>query len=149
MFRLVLAASLFTLGACATNLTPEQEAERAERIAEETFANDVRRGEEVDRLCFASQIDGFTNTTDRAVVVSEGSREYLITTRRRCDNLDNAMSLGVGGTFSCLRRGDRIVGLQSIRGDNFGGPPSVACLVDKIYEWDRQADETEMTEDDA
>lgn len=146
MLRLALAASLFTLGACATSLTPEQEAERLEREAELTFANDVRRGEEVDRLCFTSRIDGFTNTTERAVVVREGRDEYLITTRNRCNDLDFANSLGVRSSLSCLTRGDRIVGNQSVFGGNFGGPPSVSCLVDKIYEWDRNAEEAASEE---
>lgn len=148
MHKTVFALMLFTLAACAT-ATPEQQAERAERIAEQTFANDVRRGEEVDRLCFANRIDGFTNTTDRAVVVSEGTREYLITTTNRCDNLDDAMSLAVDSFSSCLTRGDKIVGNQSVFGGNFGGPPSASCFVDKIYEWDRDADETEATDKDA
>ncbi|MEM1087522.1 MAG: DUF6491 family protein [Pseudomonadota bacterium] len=147
MFKSVLALSLFVLGACAANLTPEQEAERLERIDELTFANDVRRGEEVDKICFTSQIDGFTNTTDRAVVVREGRDEFLITTRSRCDNLDFANALGVKSSLSCLRRGDRIVGNQSAFGGNFGGPPSVSCLVDQIYEWDRNAESAEASEE--
>ncbi|MEL8054794.1 MAG: DUF6491 family protein [Pseudomonadota bacterium] len=146
MFKPVLAATLFTLAACATASSPENEAKRLEREAELTFANDIRRGEEVDKICFASQIDGFTNTTDRAVVVREGNDEFLITTRSRCDNLDFANSLAIKSSLSCLRRGDRIAGNQSVFGGNYGGPPSVRCFVDKIYKWDRDAESVEISD---
>lgn len=61
--RIAFAAMLFTVAACATATTPEaleaQQQAREEARAAEVFANDPRRGEEVKKVCFASQIDSF------------------------------------------------------------------------------------------
>lgn len=146
MHKTAFAAMLFTLAACASGTSAEYEAERAERNAAEKFEGDPRRGEEVNKLCFASRIDGFTNSTNRAVVLREGNQEYLVTTRTRCPDLDDAMSLAVDSFSSCLSRGDKLIGAESVFGGNFGGPPSISCVVDKIYLWDSKA---EAPEEDA
>jgi len=104
MHRTAFAVMVFTLAACATATTPEERAE-AEKVA--LFEDDPRRGAEVDKVCFSRTIDGFTNTTNRAVVISEGTKEYLVTTRSRCTDLDDAMSRRydeespVGGSPPC------------------------------------------------
>lgn len=143
MHKTLLAVILLSLTACASGTPAEIEAQRAERNAADLFEGDPRRGEEVSKLCFAARIDGFTNSTDRAVVLREGNREYLVTTRTRCPDLDDAMSLAVDSFSSCLSRGDKLIGAESVFGGNFGGPPSIACFVDKIYEWDRNAETNE------
>ena len=74
--RIAFAAMLFVVSACATATTPEQLEAREQAKAEQVFADDPRRGEQVKRLCFASQIDGFGETTKRAVVVREGRHQY-------------------------------------------------------------------------
>jgi len=146
MHKSILATLLITLAACATETSAEFEAQRAERNAAEKFEGDPRRGEEVNKLCFASRIDGFTNSTNRAVVLREGNQEYLVTTRTRCPDLDDAMSLAVDSFSSCLSRGDKLIGADSVFGGNFGGSPSIACTVDKIYLWNSKA---EVPEKDA
>ena len=148
MFKPVLAATLFTLAACATASSPENEAKRLEREAELTFANDVRRGEEVDKICFTSTIRGFSNNTERAVVLRNGRQDYLVTTRSRCNDLEDAFSLGIRSSLSCIRRGSRLIGKDTLFARNFDGRPSISCLVDKIYEWDSKAGR-EATEVDA
>lgn len=140
MHKTAFAAMLFTLAACASGTSAEYEAERAERNAAAKFEGDVRRGEEVNKLCFASRIDGFTNSTNRAVVLREGNKEYLVTTRTRCPDLDDAMSLAVDSFSSCLSRGDRLVGADNVFGRNITGAPSIACTVDRIYLWDSKAE---------
>jgi hypothetical protein len=147
MHKTAFAVMVFTLAACATATTPEERAE-AEKVA--LFEDDPRRGAEVDKVCFSRTIDGFTNTTNRAVVISEGTKEYLVTTRSRCTDLDDAMSLAVDSFSSCLTRGDRLIGKDSVFGYNTAGTPSFPCHVDKIYEWDRKAkDESSESEADS
>ena len=145
MHRTAFAVMVFTLAACATATTPEERVE-AEKIA--LFEDDPRRGAEVDKACFSRSISGFSNTTDRAVVISRGTKDYLVTTRTRCTDLDDALSLAVDSFSSCLTRGDRLIGKDSVFGYNSTGAPSFPCHVDKIYEWDSKATD-ETAEDEA
>ncbi len=153
--RIVFAAMLLTVTACATATSPEAIEAREQAKAEAVFAGDPRRGEEVNRLCFASQIDSFGETTKRAVVVREGRNYFLVETYPGCFDLDWAQSLAFDSTSSCLSRGDRVFAFDNLfaRSDNIGHPQS--CRIKSIYEWDRDAeapvDETgeEDTEADA
>ncbi|MEL7042038.1 MAG: DUF6491 family protein [Pseudomonadota bacterium] len=136
--RITFAAMVFIVSACATAPTPEQEAARAEAKAEQVFANDPRRGEQVDRLCFTRSIDGFTQTTRRAVILREGNDQYLIETFPGCFDLDWAQSIGVSSHSACLRRGDLLISSDSpfsLRGTTRGID---SCRVKAIYEWDRE-----------
>ncbi|MFN3211652.1 MAG: DUF6491 family protein [Henriciella sp.] len=138
--RIAFAATLFVVSACATDLTPEQLEAREKEKAEQVFANDPRRGDEVKRLCFASQIDGFGETTKRAVVVSEGLDDYLIETFPGCFDLDWAQGLAIDSTSSCLTKGDRLFAFDSPFGNHSGSGIQQSCRVKAIYEWDRDAD---------
>ena len=135
----IFASMLFSLSACASALTAE---ERAEQLNTALYADDPRRGEEVSRICFAANIDGFSQTTDRAVVVREGLQDYLVTTRHRCTDLDHAFSLQMKSHSACLQRGDKLIGSESAFGQNRSGHPELSCLVDKIYQWDADAGAT-------
>lgn len=107
----------------------------------EATTPDPRRGEEVDRICFASNINGFTETTRRSVVVEVGANtSYLIETFGPCFNLDRALSLGVSSTTSCLTRGDNLYASDSVFGfnDRTGIPPQ-RCVVNKMYRWNPDA----------
>ena len=146
MYRLALVAAILTLAGCSTTSSPENDAKRLEREAELTYANDARRGDEVKRICFTSTIDSFSQNTERAVVLRDGTRDYLVTTRSRCNDLEDAFSLGISSFSSCLTRGDTLIGKDSVFGRNFNGRPSLSCRVDKIYEWDPKADDPEATE---
>ena len=142
--RTGLAACLLaglTLAACTTTDTPSEEAEVAE-------APDPRRGEEVDRICFASNINGFTETTRRSVVVEVGANKtFLIETFGPCFNLDRALSLGVSSTTSCLTRGDNLYASDSVFGfNNRSGIPPQRCVVNKMYEWNPDAKAEEADE---
>lgn len=139
--RIAFAAMLFVISACATATTPEQQAELDEKRASEVFANDIRRGELVDRVCFTRQIDGFGETTDRAVVIREGRDHYLVETFGGCFDLDWAQSIAFDSFGSCLSRGDRLVPFDSAFGNNNGIRHPQACRVKAIYEWNRDAEE--------
>jgi hypothetical protein len=146
--RLAFAAMLFVVSACATATSPEQlEAREANRAAE-VFADDPRRGEEIDKLCFASQIDSFGLTTKRAVVVREGGDRYLIETFPGCFDLDWAQALAVDSFGSCLTKGDRILAFDSVFADTRHRSARQSCRVKAIYNWDKDATaETDETEE--
>ncbi|MEM6554754.1 MAG: DUF6491 family protein [Pseudomonadota bacterium] len=144
--RIAFAALLFTVAACATDTTPEALEAREKARAAEVFADDPRRGEEVKKICFASQIDGFGETTDRAVVVREGRDHYLIETFPGCFDLDFAQSLAIDSFSSCLSKGDRIIAFDSVFAHSSHSRINRSCLVKTIYEWDRDAKDTETDE---
>lgn len=136
----ILAASaLLVLAGCATDDATTKTAE-AETV-------DPRRGDEVDRLCFARNINGFGETTRNSVVVSEGLDQYLVETFRGCFDLDDAQSLAIDSSLSCLTRGDRITGFDSVFGPDNTRPRSYACTVKAIYEWDDEAEAAPETEE--
>ncbi len=105
------------------------------------FIDDPRLGQEVDRICFASGINGFTQTTDRTVVLERGANDhFLVETVGACLDLDWAQSIGIDSFGSCLTRGDAIIASDSAftlqrRGDPF----PQRCLVKRIHEWDPDA----------
>lgn len=152
--RIAFAGMLFIVSACATATTPEalearEQAREQDRRAE-VFADDPRRGEEVRRVCFASQIDSFGETTDRAVVIREGRDYYLLETFGGCFDLDWAQSLAIDSATSCLTKGDRIFASDSafgLGGDGLSHAQS--CRIKTIYAWDRDAEtKSEDTQDD-
>lgn len=144
--RTAFAALLFAVAGCATDTSPEAVAEREQAKADAVFANDVRRGAEIDRVCFASSIDGFGETTRRAVVIREGRDRYLIETFGGCFDLDWAQSLGIDTFSSCLTKGDRIFASDSAFGFDKQDLRQ-SCRVKAIYEWDPDAEATEEAPD--
>jgi len=108
---------------------------------------DLRRGEEVRRVCFGSSISGFQKATRTSVVLSRGSKDYLVTTRNRCPDLQYSNSLALRSYSGCLTRGDKLIGFDTPFGRNTNGPPSIACYIDKIYEWNEDAAESEPAAD--
>ncbi len=144
--RTVFAALLLAVAGCATDTSPEALAEREQAKADAVFANDVRRGEEVDRVCFTSNIDSFGETTRRAVVIREGRDRYLIETFGGCFDLDWAQSLGVDSFSSCLTKGDRIIASDSAFGFDKQDLRQ-SCRVKAIYAWDPDATEEESDTD--
>ena len=107
--------------------------ERAERKSVALFEKDVRRGEEVSKLCFTSHIGGLSETTERADILRKGVKEYLVTTSQRCNALKRARSVSVESTSSCIRPGDRISG----------------CFVGEIYEWNSDAEIADSAQNDS
>ena len=147
--RIAFAAMIFTVTACATATTPEALEAREQAREAEVFANDPRRGDEVKKICFASQIDSFGETTDRAVVVREGRDYYLIETFPGCFDLDRAQSLAVDAFSGCLTKGDRIVAFDNGCGQKNSAGFTQACRVKTIYAWNRDAEATDDTDETA
>ena len=145
--RIVFAAMLFVVSACATATTPEQLAAKEEAKAAEVFAEDPRRGDEVRKLCFTNQIDSFGQTTKRAVVVREGRDYFLVETFPGCFDLDWAQSLAFDSFTSYLSKGDRLFAFDTAFGTQRGAGHRQSCRVKAIYEWDRDAEDETSDED--
>lgn len=141
--RIAFAAMLFVVSACATATTPEELATKEDAKADEVFAGDPRRGDEVDRVCFTRNIDGFGETTRRAVVIREGRDNYLVETYPGCFDLDWAQSIGFDSFSGCLSKGDRLFAFDNAFGGNRTDRMPQNCRIKTIYEWDRDAGETE------
>ncbi|GAB5455021.1 MAG: hypothetical protein Hens2KO_12500 [Henriciella sp.] len=146
--RIALTALLLVVSACATELTPEQLEAREQKKADQVFADDPRRGEQVRNLCFASQIDSFGQTTKRAVVVREGRDHFLIETFPGCFDLDFAQGLAIDSFSSCLSKGDRILAFDTPFGNSGHSGIQQSCRVKAIYEWDEDAGEEDSEAED-
>lgn len=103
---------------------------------------DLRRGEEVGRICFNRTIDGFSNTERGSVVLSAGpGRDYYVEVSGACLQLRHAQTIGIDATLSCVTRGDILIVSDSI---SSGGPqPPDRCLISAIYEWRKDAGSSE------
>ena len=141
--RTAFAVLCFAISACATEISPEATAEREQAKADAVFANDARRGAQVDRVCFASNIDSFGETTKRAVVIREGRDRYLVETFGGCFDLDWAQSLALDTFSSCLSKGDKIVASDSAFGFDKNDIGRQSCTVKAIYQWDPDAESSD------
>ena len=128
---LALVATAILLSACSTP---------TDTAAATLDEPDIRRGEQVKQVCFTGSISGFSHTTKNSVVISKGLKDYLVTTRSRCPDLDHAQALALKPFSSCLSRGDKLIGFDSPFGRHSGVGP-IPCYVDRIYEWDDKATE--------
>ncbi|MEM6534940.1 MAG: DUF6491 family protein [Pseudomonadota bacterium] len=142
--RTIFAAMTFTLAACATATAPENT-----QVAEaETAEPDIRQGEEVNRLCFANNISGFREATKESVILSRGTKEYLVTTFARCHDLNHAITLATQTrSGACLSRGDKLVAFDSLLPSRHGSP-TFPCRIDRIYEWNEDAAEEAEAQDE-
>ena len=103
-------------------------------------APDPRRGEKVDRICFANGIDGWNSNGRDSVIVSKGVNEkYELTLNGTCDIERAFETIGIDPTLPCLTRGDKIHTDARISGP---------CYIKEIYRWNPDAKD-EATEDDA
>lgn len=141
-----LAAALggLVLAGCAST---DEDREPRER---NPYIGDARLGEEIDRICFGSQIDGFGETTDYTVIVEARVNDYyLIETSNYCQDLDFAQSIAFDRATSCLTRGDAILAFDTVfpHADRPGIGPN-RCLIRHIYEWDPDAEAEEEEEED-
>ncbi|TGY89941.1 hypothetical protein E5163_02035 [Marinicauda algicola] len=135
--------TIFLAGAAAVLAAACTTAVDGEPKGAAAFADDPRLGEPVDRLCFARQIHGFGQTTDRTIVVEASVNEhYLIETAGYCPDLDWAQSISFDAFSSCLSRGDSLIPYTSIFGpDHSDLRPPRECLIREIYAWDPEAGE--------
>lgn len=144
----LISLTVLALAACASS-----DGEPRIRGAAQ-FADDPRLGEQVNKICFTSRFDGFSETTKDTAVIEVGRNHYLVETFGGCFNLDDALSIGLGNRTGCLHRGDRLYVSESVfptRG--FGSNGLERCTINSMYKWDPKAespeaeDETEDTDD--
>lgn len=118
--------------ACATS--PEQEATREAERAQLEAEIASRQGDQVNRICPRSSIDGWKPLGDDGLLIEAGQNDwYQVELAGTCDpeQAFNAFATpGIPGS-SCLRRGDNV----------FTGRPRSGgrCVITAIYEWDEDA----------
>ncbi len=135
LLALAASALLGAVAGCSSNGQPDT-GERAE------WMDDPRLGEQVDRICFASNIDNFQQTTDRTVILERSVNDYyLVETFTRCQDLRYAQLIAIDNFGSCLTRGDAIIASDSAFSLNRRGDiPPQRCVVNAIYKWDPDAE---------
>ena len=101
------------------------------------YADDPRLGEPVDRICFASSIDGFSNNERNTVVLREGRDEYMVEVFGACPDLEYAYSIGIDAVTGCVTRSDAII-VGHVPGGTGIGPQR--CLIKDIRKWDPKAE---------
>ena len=130
----VLSAAL--LSACATPTGGEREAYAG--------ADDPRRGDAVDTVCFGGRLSGFYEVGDEALVLRRTSGESYLAETGFCPKLRLVEGVRIVDGARCLQRGDRLEvydtalprqGASSDRPDR--------CLVRSIYKWDETALESD------
>lgn len=141
MRNFLFALPLAALAACASDAV--------DREYEPGGPDDPRRGAEVDRICFTSSISGFNVVSRDAIVVRRGVRDrYLLTLSGTCNARDAFIKVGLrsrGG--SCLSR------LDEVLVDDAPGGVGGRCTIDRIYEWnpdaekEAESDEAETSDD--
>lgn len=141
---LTLAVACLALTACASAADSTPKPKGAEK-----YKDDPRLGEQVDKVCFASNIDSFGDNTRDTFTVREGFDHYLIEVFGSCVPLQHAMTIRMLPKTSCLRKGDNVVVSDTLLGGAAEGAfTSQRCMVDKIYKWDPKAkDKAPDTED--
>ncbi len=143
--RLIATAfttALLILG-CETTSTNESGEKPLKGIA--ALKDDARLGEKVDRICFASQIDGFRATTKNTLIVESGLRkEFIMETFGGCSNLRGAQAVSLPTGFSCLSDRDSIIVHDSVFGTETTPFSNQRCSIKSIHRWNENADEVDM-----
>ena len=131
MYRLTLTAlAIAAITGCAA--TPGEA--RPSGLAQ--YEGDPRLGEETNKICFASSIDGFSMNDRKSVLLHDGSKRYMVEVTGSCLDLDNAESIALDNTTSCLTRGDSIIIAQTF-GQSIG---SRRCMITEMHLWDPKAE---------
>lgn len=125
----------------------------SEDDAEEDPLEDLRVGEEVNRICFTSGINGFSSWDGpNGLLLRRGVNDrFLVLVDGGCFNTENALRVGIDERFGsgCLTRGDRLFVSDRLFPDR-GDPFAVqSCRVLAIYDWDEDAVDNAAAEGDA
>lgn len=136
-FALPVAVAIAAFGVAGTALSREE--------ADDDTKSDPRLGEEVDRICFSRDIDGFRTIDDEddAVLLERGVNDwYKATLSGPCNysTLRFAQSVAIddrprGG---CVTRGDALVFSDSAFGD-FSFPRATRCIIVEMHRWNPKA----------
>ncbi len=129
-------------GACATKTTEPS------KDAAASYLEDPRLGDKVDRICFASQINGFgfvDEYQDAVLIEARVNDWFFVELMGPCTvsglRFAQTVALDFRRGGGCLTRGDRLVFSDSL---SFG-PARTAnlrrCTMGSVYRWDRNAGE--------
>lgn len=139
---LTLAATMFALAGCASTADTDP---KPKGVAK--YENDPRLGEQVDKICFANNIDSFGNNTRDTFTLREGRDYYLVEIFGSCPALDHAVTMRIDSSMSCLRDGDHVIVSESLTGGSNQPFSTSRCLVKSIYKWDPKAEKAEDAQD--
>ena len=130
------AASLVWLAACAgTGEAPGATAAPKSGGADK-FVGDARLGEEVQQICPARAMSGFSENSDDTVVISMGKESYLVEMRRGCYALRGAMGMAPASSSTCLRSGDRLLVTDAVMPTGSSTPMGAGqCNINRIFRW--------------
>lgn len=127
--KLISIALLLLVASCASTVAKDPEPQLV----------DVRQGETVSQICFASSINGWREVKGQrhSVILTKGVRdEYKLDLSGVCDVSNAMMSIATRTRgSSCLTRGDEIIVTNGFSGAD-------RCLIKKIYRWDSSLLET-------
>lgn len=132
--QLLLACTVVLISSCMTTDNKNSEPE----------VIDVRQGEQVKQICFASSINGWKEVEGErnSVILTKGvSDEFKIELSGICDmtySFSNIATRTRGS--SCLTRGDEIIVEDGFSGIN-------RCLIQKIYRWESHATDSSAEDD--
>ncbi len=130
---IVLTIAGLTLMACASTSGSDDK-------ALQELLNDPRVDEQVDRICFNRNIDGFSMNARRSVVLRKGVRDkYLVTVSGGCPSLRYAQSIGIDSNTSCIGPGDSLIVSESAFSLDDGGIGPDRCFINRIYNWNEDA----------
>lgn len=142
--RVLISVGIVSLLSLGCTSTPTADGEKPlTGIA--TMKDDIRLGEQVERICFASQIDGFRAATKNTVIVESGLRkEFILEMNRGCNNLRNAQGIGLDTGFSCLSDMDRVLVYDSAFATQTTPFSTERCSIKSIHRWNEKADEVDL-----
>jgi hypothetical protein len=138
---LVLFTVMIAVTGCASTAGTEPKAKGVEK-----YADDPRLGEEVDRICFASNIDSFGDNTRDTFTVREGRDYFLIEIFGSCPALQHAMTMRMDSAMNCLTSGDHVIVSDSLTTSSSTPFSKARCMVKSIYKWDPKAGEADTEE---
>ncbi len=139
-----LSTVIIALALLSCTSTPTDSSERpTSGIA--ALKKDARLGEEVGRICFAGQIDGFRTFSKDMVIVESGLRkEFIVETVGGCQNLRQAQAIGLPSGLSCLSDMDKILVYDSAFGTQTTPFSTERCSIRSIHRWNEKADPVEL-----
>lgn len=144
MEKVYLTLGIVAAGFVAACASTAAESDSDKGIA--AFNEDPRLGEEVKKICFNRNIDGFSNATRHTVVLGAGpSKDYIVEVSGVCPTLRFAQSIAIDSSLSCVTRGDYLLVSDSAFSLNDGsGMGPDRCLINKIHKWDKRVEENEQ-----
>ena len=135
----------FAMALAATMLAGAAYAGEAPADDGDENAADARQGEEVNRICFGRNINGFKaiKGEDDAVLLESGvNRWHKAELAGACSyrrlKWAQAVAIDQRPRGGCVTPGDALIFTNSITGD-FSFENTTRCIITDIYEWDDDA----------